>query len=304
MLCQHRPDIVHAHMATPAGFVAVSLAKRMGVPCCLTLHGLDVTDYPRSSKTIGRQTEWTLRSADRVIAVSRYIASAAASLARSERPIQVCYIGVDLQKFKPDLERRAAVRRQLGVADHVQILCLAARMVREKGGDVFSAAVAEVSRRGLDVAALLIGAGPKSDRLIASLVDRLGRHRVFAVRDIPNERMADYFAAADLLLHPSLEEGFGMVLLEAQACGLPIIAIDVGGVREAVDAGRSAWLLPAQASEGKLALALADAVGDLLLGRERMSQMARLGREFAVRNFEIGYVTQKLIRIYDELRSQ
>jgi glycosyltransferase involved in cell wall biosynthesis len=145
--------------------------------------------------------------------------------------------GVDLARFRPDPAARAALRTETGVADAVPVFLFVGRLVRDKG--VFDLVEAFVALSALHGLWELWMVGPDEDGLQATLKaegERLGgRIRWFGPTPMPER----YMAAADVFVLPSYREGFGSVIIEAAACGIPSIAYRIDGVIDAIVDGRT-----------------------------------------------------------------
>jgi len=145
--------------------------------------------------------------------------------------------GVDHALFNPS-RRDAAWRRAQGWADDDIVLMFFGRPVVEKGLEVFIAAVQQLQRERRNVRALAVGAGPHADRL--RVLDD-----VVLTGHLTGPDLARAVASADIMLHPSITETFGNVILEAMACGVPIVAADAPNARALIEPGRTGILVPA-----------------------------------------------------------
>jgi glycosyltransferase involved in cell wall biosynthesis len=236
-----RPDVAYAHFLVPAGLLAV-LAGR--APTVVTAHGQDV-ENALTSRIVRAATRLTVRRAAGVIAVSEWLrARLESAVPEASGRVDVIDCGVDLERFVPDDPR--AARRELGWhVDGTAFLCAGSLTERK---NVLRLARA-FARRGEGTLALL-GDGP----LRGALEGRTGVQLVGAV---PHERIPHWIAAADVVCQPSLVEPFGLVTLEALACGRSVVATRVGGPPEFVPP--EAGVLVDPADEEALAAALATA---------------------------------------------
>ena len=218
-----RPDVTYSHFLVPAGLLAV-LAGR--APTVVTAHGQDVENAVRS-RVVRAATRLTVRRAAGVVAVSRWLASRLETVAPAARGrVEVIDCGVDLERFAPgDAE---AARAELGwQADGTAFVCAGSLSERK---NVLRLASAH-GRRG-EGSLAFVGDGP----LRGALEGRRGVHLAGAVR---HDAVPVWLQAADVVCQPSLVEPFGLVTLEALACGRPVVATRVGGPPEFVppDAG-------------------------------------------------------------------
>jgi len=219
-------DLIDAHYFYPDGVAAAMLARRLGKPFVVTARGSDINriaefEAPR------RLILDAARSASRIVAVSDALKRAIVKLGVQPDRIAVLRNGVDLDLFRP-MDRHEA-RRALGI-DEGKVVVSVGNLAPEKGHDLFVDAVAALP--GLE--ALIVGAGPERKRLLERIAQGSAAGRLRILDEMPQDRLRLVYNAADALLLPSMREGWPNVLLEALACGTPVIAADVGGVGEIV----------------------------------------------------------------------
>jgi len=141
-----------------------------------------------------------------------------------------------------------------------------------------------------------VGDGPLRDALKKRINEHGLGETITLCGAMDQSDVVEEMRAADIFLLPSVHEGFGRVLVEAQATGLPIVVSDVGGVREAVSPDESASLVPS----GDVG-AMADALGDLIEAPARRTEMGSAGRRYAHDNFDIARLNDRLESICAEL---
>ena len=284
-------DIIHAHYWL-SGLVAESLRQCWGVKFVMTFHTLAELKNQVAARDQDRESDLRLRSechlcdvADRITANTHVEKTQLVRLygARSSR-IRVIPPGVDLARFRP-IEQRYA-RKVIGIPTQTRLILFAGRIERLKGLDTLFQAVAVLRKRRADwdwrdVSVAVIGgdpseAGQQANEEMArlhSLRSALGLDDVITflgARD--QDALQYYYAAAEVLVMPSQYESFGMVALEAMACGTPVIASDVGGLAYLVRHGQTGYRVPARDAE-----ALAAKIVRLLTDeglRRRMGQRA------------------------------
>lgn len=296
-----RPDIVHTHTpkASLLGQWAALLAR---VPYRVhTIHGLYL---PARSRGLARRTFLWLERL--TMAPAHLVLSQNAEdleTCRRERlaapsKLRPLGNGVDLDRFHPpDPARRDSIRAALGIAPGTPVVGIVARLVREKGYLDLFAAVPKVVERVPGTVFLVVGGvePEKEDRIDPSdeRITRLGTAvRLLGHRD----DVADLYPAMDLLALPSHREGFPRAPMEAAATGIPVVATDIRGCREAVVEGETGRLVPLGDVES-----LARALADLLEDEPRRRAMGAAARALAERRFDQRDVFERIAAAYDEL---
>ena len=231
-------------------------------------------------------------SIDHWLSTSRY--NAAQVEARYGRRVQVVHNGVDVDQFKP-LPREKTLRQRLGLPDAARVLVSVGRLVGWKGLRV----VLDVLQRlPQNVHYLVAGEGPEEARLREQAAQLGVGERVHFCGRIAHDQLPQVLAQADLLLQPSLgEESFGITLVEAMACALPVLASRQGGMTEIVLPGVTGELLPPGEVEAWLAC-----IAPLLAQPETMRAMGAAGRERAMAEFTWAANAAKLERVLQEGR--
>jgi len=207
-------------------------------------------------------------SVDHWLSTSRY--NAAQVQAHFGREVQVVHNGVDVDQFKP-LQREAQLRQSLGLPEAARVIASVGRLVGWKGLRVILDAMPQLPR---DVHFLVIGEGPEEEKLRAQARARGVAERVHFCGRVAHDRLPQALAQADILVQPSIgEESFGITLVEAMACALPVLASRQGGMTEIVLPGVTGDLLPAGEVEAWRA-----AIEQLLQQPDRMRTMGAAAR--------------------------
>lgn len=282
-----RPDVVHAHVAYPDGLAAVTYGRRRGVPVVLTVHGGDIKILPRAKPRWRRCVQEALSGADAVIAVSQQMRDLVVELGCVPDKVRVIPNGVDCQIFTD------ATARAPG-ADAWQLLYVG-RFDVAKGIGVLLQALGRLRRRRHDFALTLVGGNPNTGTGAQFLdaVTALGlEQQVRFLGEVPWSEMPRLMAAADLFVLPSFSEGLPGVLLEAMACGLPLLSTRCGGPEEIVDAevGR---LVEVRDVEG-----LERALDDMLDNYQRYDRRAI--RRRAEERYDYRRLAERIHQVYTE----
>lgn len=223
-------DVIDAHFVYPDGFAAVLLGMWFGKPVVVSARGSDINVY-KDIPIIRSLLVFTLRRAQAVIAVSQALKDAIVSLGTKAEKVRVIPNGVDPGKFRP-LEKVDA-RRQVGLPDRSIILSVG-NITPVKGFDLLIKSVKVLIEQHGRTDVLLVIAGEGAHRTeLESLVAELGLDaHVRFVGDVQHERLFLWYGAADLCCLASVREGWPNVVVEALACGRPVIGTKVGGIPE------------------------------------------------------------------------
>jgi glycosyltransferase involved in cell wall biosynthesis len=301
LIRQLRPDVLHTHTAKAGavGRVAALLSGVTRPPVIVhTFHGHVLRGYftPGRARAF-QQIERTLaRSSDALIAVSPQVRDDLVELEVAPKSkIAVIRLGLDLERrvaTPPDA--RCMVRAELDVPDSAFLICWLGRMTEIKRADDLLAAFARMRARGIDAYLALIGDGPLRDPLERT-ANRLGladRARFVGFR----ESVAGFYAAADALALTSANEGTPVTVIEALAAGRPVVATDVGGVRDVVRDGHSGFLVPAQDID-----AIADRLERLSRDADLRTQMGQAGRAWVLPRYSVPRLVQDVDSLYRTL---
>ena len=222
-------DVVLASWAYPDAVAAGWLARWLRIPYVVKVHGSDL-NVTAESALRRPQIRQSLRHAGAVVAVSRALADKAVAIGADPSRVSTVYNGVDDTRFAPG--SRVTARQRLGLADSSPMILYVGNLKHSKGcGDLLEAfpAVLNVNR---NATLIYLGAGAAATEL-AQRAAALGCAERVALRGaVPHAQLADWFRAADVMCLPSHNEGVPNVVLEAMACGIPVVASRVGGIPE------------------------------------------------------------------------
>ena len=221
-------DVIDAHYLHPEGIAAVRLGQHFGKPVVLTARGSDVSLLPRY-RGPRRAILRTMREARALIAVSAGLKAGMVELGAPPEKITVLRNGVDTELFRPSPHRAPGAPTLLSVG----------LLIPRKGHDRIIAALPELPGFQLRI----LGEGPERGRLEAQARALGVADRVRLPGAVPHAELAGQYSAADALVLASSREGWANVLLEAMACGTPVLASPAWGCREAVRAPEAGRLL-------------------------------------------------------------
>lgn len=227
-------NLIDAHFAYPDGHAALKLGRWLGLPVTVTLRGTEVPQS-RNPSLVPKLRE-VFRDASRVITVSDSLRRLALSLGLEEERGQVVGNGVDADKFAPAPSQEAHARFHL--PENAKVLITVGGLVERKGFHRVIACLPELIKTYPDLHYLVVGGPcPEGDMSQALREQAAGlglADRVHFLGTIPPEELKWPLSAADIFVLSTRNEGWANVILEAMACGLPVVASDVGGNGEVV----------------------------------------------------------------------
>lgn len=270
------PDVVLAYWLYPDGYGALRAAREAGVPFLAGARGSDLRVRDAVSR---RLTRPVVRAARRLLVVSEDLGRVAAEQygADPER-IRAIPNGCDAALFQPG--DRQAAREALGLAQDAEVVLYVGRLVPEKGLRELVHATRRLAAARPRARVVFVGDGPLHAELAATLAAEPGLPLQLAGSQAPAE-VARWMVASDLVTLPSYSEGHPNVLVEALACGRPVVATPVGGIPEVVDAA-SGLLVPARDADalaGALAKALAQEWDEAALARRFSRDWEQVARD-------------------------
>jgi hypothetical protein len=242
-------NLIHAHTATPDGLAGIILGKYFRVPVVCTLRGSDINSYPSRSRLVYRLTRFVLEKADSIVAVSHCLAQSAKNMALKPIATEVIYNGVDTNLFYP-IRDRQKLRTILALPERGFIITFVGALTKSKGIEELLDSFHLLVREEKSCRLLLIGDGD-SYAPIERKVKRGELHKnIIVLGSRPHSEVALYMKTSDLFVLPTHSEGMPNSLLEAMACGLPVVATPVGGVPEVIHDRENGMLVPVQEVSG------------------------------------------------------
>jgi glycosyltransferase involved in cell wall biosynthesis len=295
----NQSKIIHAH-GHPylTSLVAGKLAKMYSKPFILTQHNtfIEYNNFFNNVEnindfTIGKQN---LNNADKIIAVSSATKDYVLRLGAKPKKVVVIHNGVDLEKFKPMPGKREEMRRKLGIPLNAVVVLTVRRLVYKNGVDTLIEGANIALKKNPRIVFLAVGKGPDSES-IKLRINELGIAGNFKLAGfVSDEDLPIYYNVADLFVLPSKSgEGLPLVALEAMACALPVIATDVGGIREILMADYGKLVPPNQPE------LLAKAILDF--SAMDFSSRKKELRAMMEEKFSWDKNVERLVEIYEEL---
>jgi phosphatidylinositol alpha-1,6-mannosyltransferase len=232
----HRFDSIHAFRALPEGLVAWAVARLTFRPVVIYAHGEELTTWGRGGKF--KAMRFALRHADRVIANSEHTRDTLREVGVDAARITIIYPGVDVSVFRPGLDG-SGLRESLGIRPDEKLAFSVGRLSRRKGFDQVIRAVAQLHAEGIPVRYVIAGIGEDADYLDGLIAEHNAQGIVHRIGAVSEANLPRWMNACDVFAMPNRDingdnEGFGMVFIEAAACGKPSLAGEAGGTGSAV----------------------------------------------------------------------
>jgi L-malate glycosyltransferase len=289
---QVKPDLIHAGPVQLGGFLAAVSGFH---PSLIMSWGSDILSTPNKSPWLRRVTRFTLHRADMVLCDCAAVCRKATQLGSIPAERVVCFPwGIDLNQFRPRISS-VGLRRRLGWTD-CQVIVSARSLEPVHGAVECIEAMKCVLKASPNARALILGDGSLRPRIQTMIrADNLC-DRFHLAGQVPEEMLADYFAEADLYVSATPCDGSSISMLEAMACGLPVVVADSEGNREWITHQVNGWLFPSD-DNAALTTAMTEALDKNDL-RKRMAK-ANVSTVRARADWNMNF--PQLLAAYDEL---
>ena len=282
-------DIIHCHFGSN-GVKGISL-KEIGIstPLLTTFHGHDINSYP---KTAGKNVyDRLFEKGNFFTANSEFTKKQMTALGCPENKIDLLPVGLNLERF--------TFQTRTAPSDGPIRILTVARFVEKKGHQFAIKAIAKVIRKHPHIIYTLAGDGPLKKEIVTLVSELHIKENVKFAGAINQKEIARLYQQTHLFLlasvtaHDGDKEGQGLVLQEAQACGIPIISTVHNGIPEGVLDGKSGYLVPERNAE-----ALAEKIEYLLKHPQQWVSMGRYGHDFVEERYDINILNKRLVKIY------
>ncbi len=287
-----KPDLLHAHYASGYGTLG-RLSKFR--PYILSVWGSDVYGFPMKSKLNYNFVTANLRAADLVCSTSRVMADHTLTLTPDIKPPAITPFGIDTTQFYPKLDHKDTQHITIGTLKKLSHLYGIDILIR-----AFAAVRARLFQNHSELSSrlrlLIVGGGPDLASLQA-LASELGISQCTEFTGfIPHSEAPDYLRQMDVYVAVSRRESFGVAVLEASACGLPVVVSDVDGLPEVVINGTTGIVVPP-----KNVYETANAIERLILSPKLRARMGKNGRHHVLQSYSWNESVNKMERVYQEV---
>jgi len=288
-------DLLHTHWIVPQGLIGAVCGRLLHCPHMLSVHGTDV-NIAAKSRVLGWVTRFVTRNCGKILTNSTYTRNVLLSVDPSaEGQVEVIPMGVDVEKF---WNTQNDNHKQASNPPHILYI---GRLIDWKGLEYLIEAFAIVSSRVPGAQLIIGGEGPEEERLRQQVAHLGLNESVQFVGLIASPDLSRYYHEATVFVLPSIQtegqtEGLGVVLLEAMACGTPVIGSNVGGIPDIIQDGWNGYLVQERSPDQ-----LAERIVALLDDQAVHTQFMKNGLQTAYEKFSWKQVSLKFIRTYDRL---
>jgi len=304
-----KADVYEAHTVSGYGFLKALRKRGIKKPFIQTVHGVLADEYVQSFQggsptfraKLANLIMWRLsrlegesaKNATLIVTISKYSRNRIVQFYDVDKTkIRIVPNGVDLQRFKP-VQGLESIKRQIGIDSKLCVLFVG-RLIPRKGLTFLIEAAKHIVKEFKETIFVIVGDGPLKNHLMAYLEEiNLSDNFVF-LGDVNENVLPALYNCADVFALPSIQEGQGIALLEAQATAKPVVAFDVGGVHEAMLDEETGLLVKPDSRK------LAEAIMKLLANWSLREKMGSKGREFVSDNFSWDVCAQRMLQVYRE----
>lgn len=291
------PDVIHTHLFEPS-LIGLTAAKLQGRRTVLTRHHSDaVHAIPSTAKRkfyLGLD-KYISKMSDHIIAPSRMVRDYLVEKEGvADSKVTIIPYGQTTERFDSITDEQvAAVRGELGMGGDTALVCVS-RLYDKKGHKYLFEALAELFKGGLNATLYLVGSGDHQPMLEAQALD-LGISKRVRFLGWRNDALA-IIKAADIIVHPSLEDALSSAVIESIMLKKPIIATDISGVRDSLDDGKYGKIVP-PADPSRFRAALREVLNDIATAKDRASK----GREYLLNYMDAGCVADRHVSVYRQV---
>ena len=304
-----KADVYEAHTVSGYGFLKALRKRNIMKPFIQTIHGVLADEYVQSFRGVSptfraklanllmwqlsRTEKESAKNATLIVTVSEYSSKKIVQFYNVDKTkIRIVPNGVDLQRFRP-VEGGEKVKHSLGI-NNKQCVLFVGKLIPRKGLLFLIEAAKQIVKERSETAFVVVGNGPLKNHLISYLEKvNLSDNFVF-LGDVNEDVLPALYNCAEVFALPSIQEGQGIALLEAQATAKPVVAFNVGGVHEAVLDKETGLLVKPDSHE------LAEAILNLLSNEALREKMGVKGREFVCNNLSWDICAQRMLKVYSE----
>jgi glycosyltransferase involved in cell wall biosynthesis len=278
-------SLIHAHRVD-YGYMGARLKEKYNIPLIITTHGSDVYDFPFRGKYEYFIAKYVIKHADHIIAISRREAKCLLFIGCPIEKISVIPNPVDTRLFRPLSQNTC--RSLLGLPSNKKILVTVGNLTEVKGHIYLLKAMASITNKREDVLLAIIGSGPLKKFLLKEISRLKLDQKVLMAGERAHEEIPLWLNASDIFVLPSIDEGVPSSILEAIACGKPVVASNVGGIPDIILTNEIGFLIPPRNPK-----ALSNAILEAIDKHWDSETIRKHAMQYSIEN-----ITNRIIELY------
>ena len=287
--------LIHAHWVIPTGLIGIIGSILFNKPLLVTAHGSDLLDWGKR-KLLKNITKFVLKYSYFVIVNSRAMYDTALELGADKQKTSVIYAsGIDIEKFNSNI-KDTDILRSYNISDSEFVILFVGQLIERKRIKDLINALGIIKNNFNKISLCIIGDGEERDNLEKIAIKLNLKNKVIFIGSVQNEKLPYYYTACDLFVLPSRQEGMGVVLLEAMACGKPVIGSDVDGIKSIIQNGFNGMLFKSMDVED-----LAENIKFLYNNEKERVRLAKNARKVVENKYSNTIQIKKILKIYSKV---
>lgn len=291
-------ELIIGHNILPEGIAALFLGNRFKVPFISWAIGSDIHNFAKLSKLNNYLTKKCVDNSYLVLTTSKELENRIRRISNRVKYVNTFYRGIDIANFKTLSSNKEELKKKLNLNTFKKYILFTGRLIRSKGIYELAETFITISKKYSNYNLLLIGEEIEKNNLIemfknSGLLDRICFKGIVAHKEV-----ADYMKASELLIFPSWAEGLPNVVLEAMACGLPVVATEVGGIPEILIDGKTGLSVPVRNTER-----LTEAAIRMIEDKALKNECIKNSKKIIFENFDVKKNALHLYNILTELKN-
>lgn len=292
-------DLIHAYFLPMAGFVGAYAGKYLGIPSVVSIRGNDIERAAFEPSKFSH-VMYALQNASAVTTNASILAKK--TKAFFDRAVHIIPNGIDTERFKP-MEKNSVLAEALGLVDEKKkeerkfVIGFVGELREKKGAATLLSGYAQVAKT-MPVSLLIVGEVREGEdkKYFEEFKSNNPQLSITVTGHVPHKDLPAYYSLLDVFVHPSLRDGMPNAVLEAMACGVPVIATPVGGMLDVLEDGVNGKIIPINNAD-----ALVKAIEELMQNSEQVSRMAQRARSKIETEFTLKRELDTNLRIYQTL---
>jgi len=289
-------DVVNAHWIIPNGFIAQLAKFIIKVPVVVSIPGADI-HMGGENELFRQMVGISARGADHIVSDSAHYIDQLKELGFSPKHVSILRYGVNPDTFKPTAKDKT-ILKHIGVDEREKIILAVGRMIAQKGFMYLVRAFATVAKKVPNTKLVIVGDGYEMPNLVKETKKLHLSDRIIFPGTISYDQLSKYYNIADAFVMPSMKDSEGnldaspVAMMEAMACGVPVVATKFSGSDDLVIAGKTGFLVKEKSN-----IEITEALVKLLKNKNRAETQKQV-RNIAVQNFSIKEIAKKYVKIF------